>query len=121
LFLRTDFSSFQISSNFETLSMVMSRLHDAIFPAICEKFNVEDRLLTERATEFCKLRITADQLGARIEFSVPLPAAVSKRLSPETVYTRRWRWWVPRWRVILVRSVIFQNISGKKYHFHSFY
>ncbi|CAG0919912.1 unnamed protein product [Notodromas monacha] len=56
--------------------LIMRIMHDRVFNAVCEKFSIEDKLLLDRATEFCKLRITADQLGARIEFSVPLPAAV---------------------------------------------
>jgi hypothetical protein len=63
----------------------MNGIHDTIYDRVCKRFKFEDSSIYTRATEFCKLRITADQLGARIELSVPLPSAVVELASLDSL------------------------------------
>lgn len=55
----------------------MSRLHELVFPVICSSYIDEDSKILAQAQKLSNLGVTADQLGAPVDFSVPLPAAVS--------------------------------------------
>lgn len=54
----------------------MASVHQKIFPLICEKFKTEDEIFHKKCCELSALKVTPDQLGALVDYSIPLPATV---------------------------------------------
>lgn len=65
-------------------NIITASLHKQIYGLVLAQFQKDDEMLYEKCKELAAIKVTADQLGAMEDYTIPLPSAVRKPLQKST-------------------------------------